>query len=84
MNIDEETLVTDSLRGNGGVESQITDFQEAVETSSPEEALMQEEASKDQGFLPDGAGNLVGETASALVGGAADAIESLGGFAELG
>ena len=46
---------------------------------SPEER----EEKKDQGMLPDGPGEFVKETGKAVVGGAADAVESVGRFAEL-
>ena len=46
---------------------------------SPEER----EEKKDQGMLPDGPGEVVKETGKAVVGGAADAVESVGRFAEL-
>ena len=45
--------------------------------------LAQEEASKDQGLLPNNPIQAVQEVGSALVGGAADAVESVGGLLEL-
>ena len=46
-----------------------------------EEALLAE--SEDQGFLPNNPLQLATEATSALVGGAADAVESVGGFLDL-
>ena len=50
-----------------------------------EEARKQNELlkAKDQGFIPDGLGNIIGETAKAIVGGGADAIDSVGSFLDL-
>ena len=57
----------------------------ATEQVAQDEALQQgiTQAANDPGFLPDNPGQLLQETGAALAGGAADAVESVGGFLEL-
>ena len=61
------------------------DFDAAQADQSEVEQLLEAEKAqaKDQGFLPDNPLQLASETGKAIVGGAADAVESVGGFLEL-
>ena len=60
----------------------IDQAQEEVQAEDEEQELLAK-AEADQGFLPDNPLQLATETASALVGGGADAVESVGGFLDL-
>ena len=71
-----------------GAELQAEYDASAEERSELEEILAQEQAvkarqEKDQGFLPNNPLQLAQETGTAVVGGLADAVESVGGFLEL-
>lgn len=60
----------------------IDQAQEEVQAEDEEQELLAK-AEADQGFLPDNPLQLATETASALIGGGADAVESVGGFVDL-
>tara|TARA_B100001250_G_scaffold40414_1_gene32113 strand:+ start:10651 stop:14721 length:4071 start_codon:yes stop_codon:yes gene_type:complete len=78
-----EERISDFSEGSGALteEGEVNEqLAAALEAQGGAESVQVDDS---QGFLPDGPGQLVAETGRALVGGAADAVESVGGFLEL-
>lgn len=84
---EEEVLYDGYASGTAGMQTN-NDLENAEAILANQEfqqqqASKKQEASQDQGALPDGFGNFIGETAKAVVGGGADAIDSVGSFLDL-
>ena len=84
---EEEVLYDGYASGTAGMQtSNDLENAEAIlanQEFQQQQASKKQEASQDQGALPDGFGNFIGETAKAVVGGGADAIDSVGSFLDL-
>jgi len=61
----------------------IEDDDEELKAKKEQQLLLEEAQAKDQGFIADNPLQAVQEVGSAIIGGATDAVESVGGFAEL-